>query len=196
MTGHHHILATRGRHRRGIASSLMARSIAWVWVLISSFFLFQVSEGRWRYFGSAPPGHRDSLWRLEGYRSNVLLITKVPFAMTFSLAGVFCFRSRFRKCVFCFFSFFLTVARQCDEQRQQTIRILLYNQTIAFVASFLSFVRGLSGNFEIIIKIRVPWMTMRSLDVLLCLIMKLDLYPECSYVPRGLQLIMDEFTDK
>ncbi len=75
MTGHLHILAMRGWHRICIASNLMARSITWVWVLISSLFLFQVSVGRWRDFGSASPRHGDSLWRVEECRSNGLLIT-------------------------------------------------------------------------------------------------------------------------
>ena len=57
----------------------------------------------------------------------------------------------------------------------------------------------ISGNFGIVMKIQVPWMTMRSLDVLDCPITEFDIYPECSYAPRGLQLFLDEFlenTDK
>ncbi len=53
----------------------------------------------------------------------------------------------------------------------------------------------MSGNFEIVMKIRVAWTTMRSLDVLDCPIMKLDLYLECSYVSRGLQLLLYEFSE-
>ena len=64
---------------------------------------------------------------------------KVPFGISFSFAGVFCFR--FSKVCFLLFSLFLTMPRLSLQQRQEAIGMLLSGQSIVFVAHFFGFCR-------------------------------------------------------